>query len=52
MTDSKLKIEEEMGGAFTKKSILNINQSYGSRENTNLLANIKISESAGKEMLQ
>ena len=46
MTDSKVKHEEEMGGAFTKKINMNNNQSYGSRENINL----KISESAGKDM--
>lgn len=35
MTDSKIKHEEEMGGAFTKKININNNQSYGSRENVN-----------------
>jgi hypothetical protein len=49
MTDSKLKIEDELGGAFTKK--INNNQSYGSRENINLIANLKKSESAGKDLV-
>ena len=46
MTDSKVKLEEEMGGAFTKKINNNNNQSYGSKENVNL----KKSESAGKDL--
>lgn len=46
MTDSKVKLEEEMGGAFTKKININNNQSYGSKENVNL----KKSESAGKDL--